>query len=145
FLEMGALASAATLLPVSQGQAADWPTRPVTMVVPFGPGASNDIFTRQLSEVLSKNLGQPFVVENKPGAGGFTGSLSVSQSTPDGYRFVELPNSVVAFGPIMGVNLNPLTDLTPVAMFATSPGAMVVPADLPVNTVKEFIDYANKN
>ncbi|GGA65651.1 hypothetical protein GCM10011385_19370 [Nitratireductor aestuarii] len=143
FLAATALASAATLLPVSLGHAADWPSRPVTMVVPFGPGASNDIFTRQLSEVLSRDLGQPFVVENKPGAGGFTGSLAVSQATPDGYRFLELPNSVVAFGPIMGVQLDPLTDLTPIAILATSPGAMVVPADLPVNSVKEFIEYAN--
>lgn len=123
--------------------AQQWPGRPVTMVVPFGPGASNDIFTRQLSEILSRTLGQPFVVENRPGAGGFTGALAVSQSPADGYRFLEMPNSIVGFKPVMGVNLDPLVDVTPVAQFATSPGGMVIPTSLPVNTVKEFIDFAN--
>jgi len=140
-----AIAPAAATLAGTPAFAQTWPGRPVTMVVPFGPGASNDIFTRKLSEILSHDLGQPFVVDNRPGAGGFTGTLSVSKSPADGYRFVELPNSVVAFGPVMGVPLDPLKDLTPIAQLATSPGAMAVPADLPVNTVKEFIDYANKS
>jgi tripartite-type tricarboxylate transporter receptor subunit TctC len=119
-----------------------WPSRPVTLVVPYGPGASNDIFTRALAEILSKRLGQPFVVENRPGAGGFTGANAVAQSAPDGYTFLEIPNSVAGFKLIMKVNLDPLVDLTPVALLARSPTAMVVPSGLPVKTVKEFIDYA---
>lgn len=123
--------------------AQQWPSRAVTMVVPFGPGASNDIFTRQLSEILGRELGQPFVVDNRPGAGGFTGALSVSQSPADGYRFLEMPSSIVGLKPIMGVNLDPLTDVTPIAQLATAPGGLVVPASLPASTVKEFIDFAN--
>lgn len=123
----------------------EWPSRPVTMVVPFGPGASNDTLTRGLSEVLSRELNQPFVVENRPGAGGFTATLAVSQSQPDGYTFVEMPNSIVGLGPVMGVDLDPLDDVTPIALFARAPGGMVIPASLPVKTVQEFIEYAKAN
>lgn len=125
--------------------AQDWPTKAVTLVVPYGPGASNDTFTRAIAEVMSRDLGQPFVVDNRPGAGGFTGSLSVSQSEPDGYTFLELPNSVVGFKPIMKVDLDPIDNLTPIGLLARSPTAMVVPSGLPVTTVQEFIDYARAN
>ncbi|MBL8699675.1 MAG: tripartite tricarboxylate transporter substrate binding protein [Alphaproteobacteria bacterium] len=135
---------AAATLAVAGGSAAQqaWPRRPVTFVVPYGPGASNDTFTRALAEILSKRFGQPFVVENRAGAGGFTGSNAVAQAAPDGYTFLEAPNSIVGFKPLMKVNLDPLTSLTPVALLARSPIAMVVPSGLPVKTVREFIDYA---
>lgn len=125
--------------------AQEWPTRSVTIVVPYGPGASNDTFTRSVADVMSRTMGQPFVVDNRPGAGGFTGTNSVVQAEPDGYTFVEMPNSIVGFGPIMKVDLDPLEDLTPVGLMAKAPTAMVVPASLPVTTVQEFIDYANAN
>lgn len=123
----------------------EWPARPVTMVVPFGPGASNDTLTRGLSDTLSRQLGQPFVVENRPGAGGFTATLAVSQSDRDGYTFVEMPSSIVGLGPVMGVDLDPLEDVTPIALFARAPGGVVVPASLPVETLQDFIEYAKAN
>jgi tripartite-type tricarboxylate transporter receptor subunit TctC len=140
-----AFALAAALAGVAAGGSAaaqDWPSRPVTLVVPYGPGASNDTFTRALADILTKKYGQPFVVENRPGAGGFTGANSVAQAAPDGYTFLEIPNSVVGFKPIMKVDLDPLANLTPIGLLARSPTAMVVPASLPVKTVQEFIDYA---
>lgn len=124
---------------------ANWPDRAVTLVVPYGPGASNDRFTRAIAEIMSGNHDQPFVVDNRSGAGGFTGSNSVSQSDPDGYTFLEVPNSVVGFQPIMKVDLDPLVDLTPIGMLARAPTAMVVPGDLPVDSVQEFIAYANEH
>lgn len=123
----------------------EWPSRPVTMVVPFGPGASNDILTRGLSDAMSRQLGQPFVVENRPGAGGFAATLAVSQSAPDGYTFVEMPNSIVGLGPVMGVDLDPLEDVTPIALFARAPGGVVVPASLPVESLQDFIEYVKAN
>lgn len=140
----------AGLAAIALGQAGmavaqDWPSRPVTMVVPYGPGASNDTFTRALSEILTRNLGQPFVVENRPGAGGFTGANSVVQSAADGYTYLEMPNSIAGFKPVMKVDLDPLVNLQPVAMFAKSPIAMVVPSSLPVTTVQEFVAYAKAN
>lgn len=120
----------------------DWPSRPVTLVVPYGPGASNDTFTRALAIVLTKQFGQSFVVVNRPGAGGFIGSQSVAKAAPDGYTFLEMPSSIAGFKPIMKVDLDPLKDLAPIGVMARSPDAMVVNAALPVKTVREFIDYA---
>jgi tripartite-type tricarboxylate transporter receptor subunit TctC len=126
-------------------QAAEWPNRPVTFVVPYGPGASNDTFTRQLCQILSRKLNQPFVVENRPGTSGFNGTYSVATATPDGYRFVEQPNSIASFKPVMRVELDPVTGLESVACLARSPLAFLVPASLPVKNIKELIDYAKKN
>jgi len=122
--------------------AQDWPNRPVTIVVPYGPGASNDTFTRALAAILSKQFGQPFVVSNKPGAGGFIGSQGVAKAPPDGYTLLEMPSSIAGFKPIMKVDLDPLNDLAPLGLMARSPSAMVINAGLPVKTVKEFVEYA---
>jgi tripartite-type tricarboxylate transporter receptor subunit TctC len=117
----------------------------VTLVVPYAPGASNDLFTRALADVLSKRFNQPFVVENRPGAGGFTGTQAVSRAAPDGYTFVEMPNSIAGFKPGMKVDFDPLVNLTPVGIMARAPTALVVPAALPVKTVQEFIAHAKAN
>lgn len=141
-LALAATAGLAALAPSTDSRAQTWPSRPVTLVVPYGPGASNDTFTRALAGILSKKFGQPFVVENRAGAGGFTGTNLVANATPDGYTFLEMPSGISSFGSVMDVKFNPLTDLAPVALFARAPTAMVVPASLPVKTVKEFVDYA---
>lgn len=143
----GMAAGAATLTIGSQafGQAADYPNRPVTFVVPYGPGASNDTFTRMLAQILQKKFNQPVVVENRPGTSGFNGSYAVATSPPDGYRFLESPNSIASFKPVMRVDLDPVTQLQAVACLARSPLALLVPASLPVKNVKELIEYAKKN
>ncbi len=125
--------------------AQQWPTRAVTMVVPFAPGASNDTFTRAIAQVLSKKFGQPFVVDNRPGAGGVTATNQVVRAAPDGYTFVEMPNSISSFKQVLKVELDPSTDLQTISVFARSPSAMVVPASLGVNSVAEFVEYAKKN
>jgi tripartite-type tricarboxylate transporter receptor subunit TctC len=113
--------------------------------VPYSPGASNDTFTRAIADSLSKRLGQPFIVDNRPGAGGFTGANGVARAAPDGYTLLEMPNSIVGFKPIMNVELDPLKNLTPLATMASSPTALVVPSSLPVKTVAEYIAYAKAN
>jgi tripartite-type tricarboxylate transporter receptor subunit TctC len=130
---------------MTKAQAQTWPTRAVTLVVPYAPGASNDTFTRAIANVLSKKFGQPFVVENRPGAGGFSGSEQVRKAAPDGYTFLEMPNGIASFKLAMKVDLDPSTDLQPMSIFARSPTVMVVPAAVPAKTVAEFIDYAKKN
>jgi tripartite-type tricarboxylate transporter receptor subunit TctC len=141
---MAGTAAVGLVLPKS-AFAEDWPSRPVTMVVPYGPGASNDTFTRAVSQSMSETMGQPFVVDNRPGAGGFTGTNSVVKADPDGYTFLEMPNSIMGLAPGMHVDFDPFTDLTAIGMLAKAPVAMVVPASLPVTTVAEFIDYAKAN
>jgi tripartite-type tricarboxylate transporter receptor subunit TctC len=126
-------------------QAAEWPNRPVTFVVPYGPGASNDTFTRQLCQILSRKLNQPFVVENRPGTSGFNGSYAVATAAPDGYRFLESPNSIASFKPVMRVELDPVTQLESVACLSRSPLAFLVPSGLPIKNIKELIEYAKKN
>lgn len=118
------------------------PSRPVTLVVPYAPGASNDTFTRALAEILSRKFGQPFVVDNRPGAGGFTGTYAVSRSDADGYTFLEMPNSIAGFKPGMKVDFDPVTQLTAVGLMARSPTALVVHAGLPVMAVAEFVAHA---
>ena len=123
-------------------RADDWPSRPVTIVVPYAPGASNDTFTRKLAQVLTKQFGQTFMVVNRPGAGGFIGSDAVAKAAPDGYTLLEMPSSIAGFKPVMKVDLDPVKDLAPIALMAKAPDAMVINAGLPPKTVKEFIDYA---
>ena len=136
----GALAG---LAPAALAQ--DWPSRPVTLVVPYGPGASNDTFTRAIAEVLTRDLGQPFVVDNRPGAGGFTGSNSVKNAEGDGYIFLEAPSAIAGLGPIGKVELDALADFKPVGLLATSPTAMAINASIPADNVQEFIAWVNEN
>jgi len=138
-------AAAATLASPALAQAPAWPARAVTLVVPYAPGASNDTFTRAIAEILQKKFGQPFLVDNRPGAGGFTGTNSVARAQADGYTLLESPSSIAGYKPIMKVPMDPLKDLTPLSMIARSPAAMVVPSSLPVKTVKEFVEYAKAN
>ena len=123
-------------------RADEWPSRPVTIIVPYAPGASNDTFTRKLAQVLTKQFGQTFLVVNRPGAGGFIGSDAVAKAAPDGYTLLEMPSSIAGFKPVMKVDLDPVKDLAPIALMAKAPDAMVINAGLPPKTVKEFIDYA---
>jgi tripartite-type tricarboxylate transporter receptor subunit TctC len=129
----------------SAAYAQGWPNRPVTIVVPFGPGASNDAFTRAIARFLSTKFGQPFVVENRAGAAGFTGSYAVKKATPDGYTFLEAPNGIVPLKETMKLDLDMANDLDTVSVFARSPSALIVTATWPVTTVAEFLDYARRS
>ena len=137
-------------LPFSSAERAvaqDWPTRPVSMVVPFAPGGSVDVMGRILAARLSEVLSQQVVVENVPGAGGMVGSLRVAKGPPDGYEFVlgiagtHAQNQTLYKHPLYNV----ITDFTPVAYLAITPIAIITRPDLPVNNFKEFIAYAKAN
>lgn len=145
FVAAALLAGTAFMSNTASQAQQNWPSRPVTLVVPYGPGASNDTFTRALAQIFSKKFNQPFVVENRPGAGGFTGASQVSKSNPDGYIWLESPNSIATFQEVLKLGVDPTVDLVPVSIFARSPIGMLVPSGLPVNNVKEFIEYAKKN
>jgi len=127
--------------------AQDWPTRPVTMVVPFAAGGPQDTIGRVVAQRLSETLGQQVVVENVGGAGGMTGSKRVADAAPDGYTFVlgsvgtHAQNQTLYKKPAY----NTLTDFTPVAFIAQTPIALITRKDLPVNNLAEFIAYAKAN
>jgi tripartite-type tricarboxylate transporter receptor subunit TctC len=128
---------------VLSAAAEDYPTRPVEVVVPFPAGGGTEIVTRLVADGLTKRLGQPFVVLNRPGANTNLGTLSVVRSRPDGYSLL-ITSFGLAANPSLYKNLGfePLVDLEPVTLVANSPTVLTVPLSLPVNTLAEFIAYA---
>jgi tripartite-type tricarboxylate transporter receptor subunit TctC len=122
-----------------------WPTRPIKMVIPFPAGGPTDVMTRVLSEKLTQALGQPVVVENKPGAGGTIGADFVAKSAPDGYTFVMATGSTHSIGPYLGkVPYDPVKDFTPVIYVGYATNVLLVSPVLGVNNVRELIDLAKK-
>jgi tripartite-type tricarboxylate transporter receptor subunit TctC len=128
-------------------QAEQWPSRPVTIVVPFAAGGPTDVVGRIVADRLSDALGQQVIVENVGGAGGMTGSKRVADAKPDGYTMVlgsvgtHAQNQTLYKHPLYNV----VSDFTPVAYLALTPISVITRPDLPVNNFKEFIAYAKAN
>lgn len=116
-----------------------WPSKPIKFVVPFGPGGANDLVARAVAEAASRQLGQPIIVENKPGAGSVLGADVVAKSAPDGYTFLTPAAGIVTNAMIKTRMPFKEEDLVPVAMLAVSPSVIVVPADSPIKDLKGLI------
>lgn len=142
-----ALAAGAAGLTVTGPVAAEWPERPVTIVVPYGPGAVNDLYARFLAQKLSEKFGSPFVVENRPGGGnGAIGTTHVQRADPDGYTFLEHQNIIATLGQGGStITFNAGTDVTPVALIAQAPEALLVPTAIDVDTPKELSEFIQAN
>jgi len=127
--------------------AQDWPTRPVTMVIPFAAGGALDILGRILGPGLSDGLGRPIVIENIGGAGGMTGASRVAKAAPDGYQFVLGGASTHAVNQTLYKNplYNAATDFAPVALIIEQPLLLIVRKDFPASNLAEFITYAKAN
>ena len=128
-------------------QAQDYPTRPVTVIVPFAPGGPADVTGRIVADIFSRNLGQQFVVENVGGAGGTLGSLRAARATPDGYTLISGHMGTHAAAPAFYPNLgyDPEKDFEPIGLIAEQPELLAVRADFPANNLKEFLAYAKAN
>jgi tripartite-type tricarboxylate transporter receptor subunit TctC len=137
----GAFASL-TASPVVWAQ--DYPTRPVTIVVPFAPGGSTDIIARLLAQALEQRLGKSFVVENRPGAGTIIAASAVAKSEPDGHLLLMAPSSTMAVNVTLYKKLpyDPTTDFAPLAGLARVPFVLLVNPSLPVHSLMELIAYA---
>jgi tripartite-type tricarboxylate transporter receptor subunit TctC len=123
-----------------------WPMRPIKMVVPFPAGGPTDVMTRVLSDKLSQALGQPVVVDNKPGAGGTIGSDLVAKSPADGYTLLMATGSTHSVGPYLGkVPYDPQKDFTPIVYVGYATNILLVSPKLGVSTVRELIDLAKKS
>lgn len=116
-----------------------WPSRPIKFIVPFGPGGANDLVARAVAEAASKQLGQPIIVENKPGAGSVLGADLVAKAAPDGYTFLTPAAGVLTNAMIKTRMPYREDDLVPVAMMAVSPSVIVVPADSPIKDLKGLV------
>jgi tripartite-type tricarboxylate transporter receptor subunit TctC len=141
---------AGTALTAALGQrmaaAETYPTRPIQVIVPFAGGSASDVLTRILLDRTSKSIGQPFIIDNRPGAGGNTGTLAAARATPDGYTLVGSGSGPVAANKTLYRDLgyDPEKDFEPIAMIAVFPIVIVASTKLPVKTLKELIVYAKE-
>src|SRR5205085_4218428 len=137
----------AVLLGAHPASAQSWPTRPLTMVVPFAAGSASDTVARILGARLSEVLGQQVIIENVAGAGGMTGVARVAKAAPDGYQFVL--GGIDTFAQNQTLYKKPLynssIDFAPVALMVEQPLVLVARNDLPIGNLKEFIAYAKAN
>jgi tripartite-type tricarboxylate transporter receptor subunit TctC len=141
-----ALALVALFVPIAAFGQAAWPTKPVRLISPFAAGGGTDAFARPLAQVLSQNLGQQFIVDNRAGAGGTVGADIAAKAAPDGYTFlVGAVHHTIAVSVYAKLPYDLEKDLVPVTMVAMVPSVIVVNPKVPVNSVKELIDYAKAN
>jgi tripartite-type tricarboxylate transporter receptor subunit TctC len=143
------LASAAALCSLSAAPfafAQEWPAKPVHLIVSFAPGGLTDLIARATQPKLVEGLGQPVIIDNRPGAGGTVAEGLLARSAPDGYTIMLTADSVPA-NPhlIAGLPYDTLKDLVPVSLLVRIPLVLLVNPSVPATTVKEFVDYARAN
>jgi tripartite-type tricarboxylate transporter receptor subunit TctC len=142
-----ALALAAALMTngaAAQDSAATYPNRPIRIVVPYAAGGGIDILARLIGQKLSESLGQPVIVESKPGASGELAAEFVKNAAPDGYTLMVTSNGPMAVSPATNAKLRytPLRDFAPIGLIASFPLVLVVNNDLPIHSMSEFVAYA---
>jgi tripartite-type tricarboxylate transporter receptor subunit TctC len=142
-------ACAAVLVALIQLPAAaqEWPTKPVRIIVPFGPGSTPDLAMRIVADHMQQKLGQSVVVENKPGASGNLGTDAVAKAAPDGYTLGLSIGGPLAINPLLFGKLpyDPVKDLALITMLSTQPSVLVINTSLGVNTVAELVELLKKN
>ena len=131
----------------AQAQQAAWPAKPVRVVIAFSAGGTTDILARSVAQKLGERLKQPFVIDNKPGAGGNIGTEAVVRAAPDGYTFIVNSVGPISVNQTLYKNLpyDPLKDLVPVVQIADVPNVLVVNPSVPAKTFEEFVAYAKAN
>jgi tripartite-type tricarboxylate transporter receptor subunit TctC len=141
------IAALALSLIVPSARAQDWPTRPITMMVPFPAGGGGDLYGRVFASRLSELLGQSVVVENSPGTGGMVGAARVARAVPDGHTFLLASAGTHAYSQSLykAPLYNAAADFAPVALLAEQPLVLIARKDLPANNLQEFISYTKVN
>src|SRR6266700_1605897 len=145
-LVLGALAALAAILGGKAAPAQTYPSRPIQVILPFAGGSASDVVLRILLERTAKSIGQPFIVDNRPGAGGNIGTAAGAKAAPDGYTLV-----MSAIGPLAAnralyrdLGSDPDKDFEPITLFAVFPNVIVVSSKLPVKSLAELIAYAKE-
>jgi tripartite-type tricarboxylate transporter receptor subunit TctC len=143
--------AAAAVLCVSaslgSAQAQNYPSRAITLVIPFAPGGSTSIVGRGIADKMSELLGEKVVVDNRPGAGGTVGTKAVAKSDPDGYTLLLGYTGTLAIGPSLykNVGYDPRKDFAPIGLIGNAPNSLVVNPSFPAKTVAELVAYAKAN
>jgi tripartite-type tricarboxylate transporter receptor subunit TctC len=142
-----ALGLAGLLASTAFGSAQDYPTRPVTFIVPYAAGGGVDSIMRRLTEELQKALGQPIIIEPRPGANGAIGSAAAARATPDGYTLLATASSTFSINPNLMKDppYDQLKDLVPVATIGRSPWLLIVLADSPFKSVDDVVKFGKAN
>ena len=135
---------ALSILAAAPANAQQYPSRPVTIVVPFAAGGGSDLLARLVAQKLEEKLGKPFIIENRPGAGTTLAAMQTVRAAPDGYTLMQATSSTMAINVSMQKKMpyEPLKDLVPVALLSSSPFFLVVRSDSPVKTVADLIALA---
>jgi tripartite-type tricarboxylate transporter receptor subunit TctC len=137
---------AAGLVSSVSAQAADYPTKPVRIFVPYGPGGVGDLTIRLVADKMSRSLKQQFVIENRPGAGGIVNATSVMRAEPDGYTLIEIGNgSSISMSLFNDLPYNVLTDFAPISVTGSFEMLLGVPDGSPYKSIKNVVDAAQKN
>jgi tripartite-type tricarboxylate transporter receptor subunit TctC len=133
-----------TTAPAHAQSSQSYPSRPVTLVVPFGPGGGSDLLARLVAQQLEKRLGKPFVIENRPGGGTAVGALAVARAAADGYTLLQATSTTMAINVTLAKKLayDPVKDFAPVALLTASPFVLTVSVDSPVKSVADLIALA---
>src|SRR5215813_14387278 len=144
---LAVLAFAALLAGFAQGAAAQYPNKPITVIVPFAAGGPTDVVARIVGEHMSRTLGQQIVVENVAGAGGTTGTTRAAQAAPDGYTLEMGHMGTHGAAPAVYSDLkyDPVKSFQPIGMAAGTPILIVAKKSFPAKDLKEFIAYLKKN
>lgn len=146
FLRSLVAATAAGLLsgPLLASAAEQWPAKPIRLIVPYPPGGSSDIIARSIGKVMSQELGQPIVIDNKPGANGNLGAEFVARAQPDGYTWLLCDLGALAISPSVYTKLgfDPSRDLRGTAMLAYSPHMLVVHPSVPASNLQELVELS---
>jgi tripartite-type tricarboxylate transporter receptor subunit TctC len=136
-------AAAAIGLGLAPAAAQTYPTKPIKMIVPYTPGSPVDVLARVVTQQLSARLGQPIIIDNRPGAGTTIGTKVAADSPPDGYTLLIAATSfIIAASLYPKLDYDPITSFAPVSMLAVAPQTMVIAPSVPAKTVQEFIAYA---
>src|SRR6267142_2296694 len=125
-----------------------WPTRPITFLVPYGPGGYTDLVARLTARYVEKALGRPVVVDHRVGAGGIVGTQAVVNAAPDGYMFCVCSIGAISIAPFdanQKVGYDPVADLAPVGVVSSIAQVVLVKKDLPVKSMAELVSYAKAN
>jgi tripartite-type tricarboxylate transporter receptor subunit TctC len=140
------LAALMAALMAAPAVADDWPTRPVTIIVPFGAGGNTDMMARLAAQDLSAKFGQNFIVENRPSAGGALGTRAVATAAPDGYTLLFCASSMITLTPqVQKLDFDPAKQLSPITNVGTGTQMIAIKRSLPAASLPEFLAYAKAN
>ncbi|CAN5328476.1 tripartite tricarboxylate transporter substrate binding protein [soil metagenome] len=146
-ITLGLFGAALAFMQAAPARAESWPTRPVTIVVPFTAGTTSDVMARSLAQELSAKFGQPFIIENKSGAGGNIGAASVARAAPDGYTILFASTSQASTNKLMykQMEYDPQRDFAPVVLVGKAPVIVTARSDAPFASLPDFLAYAKAN